>query len=87
MNLSINLHNYALGETSDKSGIIVVYLKKNAEKRDLKRVAEGHTALSKKAGLMVKKREIADRKKTQTGFFKLRIDLRNIYTTKIINFL
>ena len=61
--------------------------RKNTEKRDLKRVAEGQKAHSKKAIKMVKKREIADRKKTQTGFFKLRIDLRNIYTTKIINFL
>ncbi|MBQ3247635.1 MAG: hypothetical protein IJB08_06295 [Alistipes sp.] len=68
MNLSINLHNYAFGVISDKSGIIVVYLKKNAEKRDLKRVAEGHTALSKKAGLMVKKREIADRKNANRIF-------------------
>lgn len=86
MNLSINLHNYAFGVTSDKSGIIVVYLKKRREAGS-KACCREATALSKKAGLMVKKREIADREKTQTGFFKLRIDLRNIYTTKIINFL
>lgn len=79
MNLSINLHNYAFGVTSDKSGIIVVYLKKRREAGS-KACCRGSTALSKKA-------RDCRQKKTQTGFFKLRIDLQNIYTTKIINFL
>lgn len=67
MNLSINLRNYAFGVTSDKSGIIVVYLKKRREAGS-KACCRGAYSTLEKSGLNGQKARDCRQKKRQPDF-------------------
>lgn len=70
MNLSINLHNYAFGVTSDKSGIIVVYLKKRREAGS-KACCRGAYSTLEKSGLNGQKARDCRQKKNANRIFQI----------------